>query len=93
MKNFERYSLIALFSSYVIKLLIVGASLADAGIVLFLGALYFLYISQIQNKEITELKQDLSSLKDNLSKLQKDNEDMRNAVAGVKITQGLRNIK
>lgn len=93
MKNIERYLLISLFSGYVIKVLATSASISDAAIVLFLAASYFLYNSQIQNKEISQLKQELTTTSEQIKKLQKDSEDMRNAVAGVKITQGLRNIK
>jgi hypothetical protein len=93
MEKLERYALISLFSGYVIKLLVVGASLADAAIVLFLAALYYLYISQIQNKQIVQLKQEVTELKENITSLKKDNEDFRSAVAQVKISNGLRNVR
>lgn len=93
MKNIDRILLLALFSGYVLKIAVLGATYPDAAIILVLAATHFLYNSQIQNKQIDELKQDLTSIKSTIEVLKKDNEDMRNSVAGVKITQGLRNVR
>lgn len=93
MKDLDRYLLIALFGGYIIKMLAHGATLPDAAVVLVLAGSHFLYNHFMQNKEITQLKQELNGIRDSIQKVLKDNEDLRNAVAGVKITQGLRNIK
>lgn len=93
MKNLDHYLLLSLFGGYVLKLLVKGATLPDAAIVLFLGAAYYLYNSQIQSKEIVQLKQEFKGIQDQLEAIKKSNEDLKNAVAGVKITQGLRNVK
>tara|TARA_R110000868_G_scaffold70612_3_gene207297 strand:- start:1338 stop:1619 length:282 start_codon:yes stop_codon:yes gene_type:complete len=93
MQNLDRIVIILLFSGYVGKLLAFGAGLPDAAVVLVLAAAHFLNNSNIQNKELSQLKQELSKQQETLELFQKEHLEMKNAVAGVKITQGLRNVR
>lgn len=93
MNNIDRYLIIALFGGYVIKILARGASFSDAAIVLVLAATHFLYTSQIQNKEVSELKQQVATLTDTLVIVQKSQDDIKTNMASVKISQGFRSVK
>lgn len=97
MKNLDRYMIMALFAGYMGKLLLTGASLSDAAIVLVLAAANFLYNSQIQNKQIVELKQELREFKNQstaeIKKLSELSEELKTNVAGVKIASGLRSAR
>lgn len=93
MDKLDRYLLIALMGSYVVKVAVSGASLADAAIVLVLAGAHVGLKFSSNNAEILELKQQLIDQKAQIDDQKKQIEDVKNAVAGVKITQGLRNIK
>lgn len=89
----DRYLTIALFGGYVAKVSIMGASLSDAAIILVLAAAHFLYNSQIQSKEVSELKQQVTSLMKDVQDLKTNVDDAKTALAGVKIAAGMRAIK
>jgi uncharacterized protein YlxW (UPF0749 family) len=86
----DRYLLIALFAGYVAKALIMSASFSDAAIVLVLAAAHFAFNSQIQNKQITELKQQVNDLSNLVNQLKDETKELKTTVAGVKIASGLR---
>jgi hypothetical protein len=60
--NIDRYLILSLFGGYTGKLLILGASPADAAVVLVLAAAHFLYSNQMQNKKIVELEQHVKKI-------------------------------
>lgn len=93
MQNLDRIMIGSLFAAYVGKILILGSSAADAAIVSVLAAAHFLYNWQIKNTEITQLKQELTNINEKIKQVENQQLDIKNAVAGVKITQGLRNVK
>lgn len=86
----DHYLIIALFGSYVIKVMALGASLSDAIIILVLAVAHFAFNSQIQNKQINELKQQVTNLSLSLEELKNETKELKTSVAGVKIASGLR---
>lgn len=90
MKNINQKLLLTLFGAYTTKVLILGANPTDAAIVLVLAAAHFLCSSQIQNNEISELKQTINSLSVQLQELKVETKELKTNVAGVKIANGLR---
>lgn len=93
MLKYDRILITLLFASFVGKLLIKGASLNEALVTLILAGCYFLFHYKLQQDEITQLNQRLNDQDALLKLVKKDQEDMKNAVAAVKITQGLRNVR
>jgi len=97
MVNLERYLIMAMLIGYVGKLLAFGAGFADMGIVLVLAAAHFLYNSQLQNKEIVKLKQELkeavSSFKNENLRIQAVVDEHRTSLTSIKMSQGIRNVK
>ncbi len=91
--NIDRNLILCLFGGYTAKLLALGAQPADAAVVLVLAGAHFLYNSQIQNKEINKLKQELVDMKKAEYDQNMQISDMKTAVTGMKINNSLRNIK
>lgn len=93
MNHIDRYLIIALFSGYVAKVLARGASFSDAAVILILAATHFLYNSQVQNKKIIQLDQQVTDLTDILKSVQKSQDEIKTSMASVKISQGFRSVK
>lgn len=93
MSNIDRYLIIALFGAYVSKLMIQGASLSDAAIVLVLASANFLVGYFPRSKELSELKQELIEIKKLQTQQNQIVDEIKTSVASVKISQGLRNVK
>lgn len=90
MKNINQKLLLTLFAAYTTKILVLGANPTDAAIILILAATHFLCSSQIQNKEISELKQTVNNLTLQLEELKVETKELKTNIAGVKIANGLR---
>lgn len=93
MKNLDRYCFMLLLTSYVGKLLILGANLPDALVVGILAGVNYFYHSQIQNKRIDKLEAELRMYAEEIPLMKKNLEDTRNAVAGIKLSQGLQKVR
>jgi hypothetical protein len=97
MNNLDRYIIMALFSGYVGKLLLLGAGYADVGVVLVLAAAHFLFASKAEQKQIDELKQLVkeshSDLKNEVIRLTAIVDDHRASLTSIKMSQGIRNVK
>lgn len=97
MKNFNSGLLITLFAGYVGKIAVTGATFPDALVVLFLGATYYMYNSQIQSKEQAELKQQLTTLSAQFAEVKEQQAETKslvaNAVAGFKMSHGFTKVK
>lgn len=97
MTNLDRYTLALLLVGYTGKLLVFGASLPDAIVMAVLAGAHFLYNSQIQSKQVFELKQQFSEVQAQIKLLKEDNDQLKNnvsnAVVGIKMSQGFKNIK
>ena len=81
---------LALFSAYVIKLLIQGATFADGLAILILAAVYAINEHKLQQSQFLELKQELKSLKDEVEKANKSAEDAKTSIVGMKMQGGIR---
>lgn len=93
MQKFDKALLLSLFGGYTVKVAVLGASPSDAAVVLVLAAAHFLYNSQIQNKEISNLRSEIESVNNRLNDQAKVLEDTRSAMSSIKIAQGLRPAK
>lgn len=97
MNNLERYTIMVLLSGYVGKLLLLGANLADVGIVGVVAAVYFLLTYTANNSQIEQLKQELkkdnSELKNEVLRLQAIVDEHRTSLTSIKMSQGIRGVK
>jgi len=97
MDNLDRYIVMASFGGYVGKLLLLGATLADVGIVAVIAAAYFLFMYVANSKQIDQLKQELkkdnSELKNEVLRLQSIVDEHRTSLTSIKMSQGIRNVK
>lgn len=91
--NINRDLILSLFGGYTLKLLILGASPADAAVVLVLAAANFLYNTQLESKEITELKQELKDIKSAQHDQNVIISELKTAMTGIKMSNNLRNVK
>lgn len=92
-KNIDKVLLLSLFAGYTCKVAVLGASASDAAVVLVLAAAHFLYTWKIENKEITELKNQIEVLKLADVKLLNEINEAKTAAASLKIAAGLRPAK
>lgn len=90
MKNINQYLVLSLFCAFTIKSLVAGAGLADAAILLILAAAHFLHTSQIQNKEILELRSLIKALSDKQDSRDEMMADVKDNMSAVKLASGLR---
>lgn len=88
--NIDRYLILSLFGGYTGKLLILGASPADAAVVLVLAAAHFFYSNQIQNKKILELDQELKAIKATQSGQNEIIADVKSTVSGIKMKEAMK---
>lgn len=88
--NIDRYLILSLFGGYTGKLLILGASPADAAVVLVLAAAHFFYSNQIQNKKIIELTQQVKALEFTQDSQNKSIEDMKSMVSGMRVKEAMK---
>lgn len=88
--NIDKVLLLSLLAGYTGKVSVLGASSADAAVVLVLAAAHFLYNSQIQNKEIKALKDEIQAIKVIQAKQASDIEEVKSMASSIKIATGLR---
>lgn len=97
MKNLDKHFLALLLAGYTIKLLALGASLPDAGVILVLAAAHYMFNSQIQNKRVDALEEKINETKELIQSLKDENESIKasvgNAVVGIKMSNGFINKK
>lgn len=93
MKKIDKGLLLTLFGGYTVKVAVLGASPSDAAVVLVLAAAHFLFNLQIENKEITQLKQELSKQKELLEIHSKEIQDLKTMGASLKLAGGMRQLK
>lgn len=93
MKNYDHILLLTLLCSYTAKVGILGASLADAAVVLVLAAAHFLYSSQVQNKQVTELKEEVSKLKEQSKETSEILLELKSSIASAKLAAGMSRVK
>ena len=91
--NINRDLILSLFGIYTLKLLILGASLPDAAVVLVLAAANFLYNSQLERKVIAELKQEVKDIKSNQHDQNTIISELKTSMTGMKMSNNLRNVK
>lgn len=91
--NIDKALLLSLLAGYTGKVAVLGASPADAAIILVLAAGHFLYNSQIQNKEIQTLKAEIKDLRDVDDKLINDLAEIKAMTSAMKMASGLRPAK
>lgn len=89
MINIDKVLLLSLFGGYTCKLLALGSNPSDAAIVLILAAAHFLYSSQIQNKQIDELKQTHARLQKDVQEILAMHLELKTSVASIKISSGM----
>lgn len=90
LRNIDRTLILSLFGVYTLKLLVLGASPADAAVVLVLAAAHFAYNSQIQSKKILELEQALKDIKSSQHDQNVSISEMKSIVMGIKLKEGMK---
>jgi hypothetical protein len=90
MMNIDRALILSLFAGYTGKLLVLGASPADAAVVLVLAAAHFAYSNQIQNKKILELTQEIKKLQDTQAGQNELIADVKSTVSGMKVSAAMK---
>jgi len=93
MNSIDHKIVLSLFAGYTIKALALGANINDAAVILVLAAAHFLYNSQIQNKQISQLNQLVEGMKSELDSVKKTQDDLKTSIASVKISTGLHKVK
>lgn len=97
MNNLERYITMALFSGYVGKLLLLGAGLADVGVILVLAAISFLFATKAEQAQINQLKQlvdkSISDNKNEVLRLQAMVDEHRTSLTSIKMSQGIKGVR
>jgi len=88
--NIDRILVLSLFVGYTIKSAILGASLADAVVILGLTSVNFLYNLNIENKKMGELEKSLNELKSLHNDQNVIISELRTSVTGVKLQQSIR---
>lgn len=90
MENYTKRLPLALFSAYVIKLMIQGATFADGVAILILAAVYAINEHKLQNSQFTELKQELTKIKEDIELAKKSAEDAKTSIVGMKMQGGFK---
>lgn len=80
-----KYFPAVLFCLYFTKLLILGAGLSDAPVLAITAALLLALEYKIKNKQIEELKSEISKLSAALDEQKKDIEQMKSVIGAVKL--------
>lgn len=93
MLKLDRILITLLFAGYVGKLLILGANLPDAPIMAILASVYFLFFYKLQESEVELLKKELVEQKQILEENKKTIDDVKTAMASMKIANGFRQAK
>ena len=85
-----RHIPMVLFSAYLIKLLIVGASAQDAAISIGLMALCAFFEYKPAQKQIEQLNQELNEIKESHKDLEKRIDEARTSIVGIKMSNGVK---
>lgn len=85
-----KYIPIALFSAYIIKLLIIGANIQDALISIGLMALVAYLEHKPAQKQIQQLNQEVINLKEELKLVDKRVDEARTSIVGMKMNSGIK---
>lgn len=94
MKNIDRGLILSLFAGYTVKCAVLGASIADALVILGLAGAHFLYNFYNRSKEIAELKAHYNKELAELKSAQYDQavilSELRTNVTGIKLSQSMK---
>lgn len=78
------------FIVYSLKSLQSGVSSIDVAALFVLGLLYAVTEFMVEKKELKQINDDVSSLKETVEELKKRNEELKTHVSGLKIGQQMR---
>lgn len=90
MDNYLKRLPLALFGAYTIKLLVLGATLSDAPIILVLAAVYAYNENKAENKKINELSKQIQDLRTEVQEASISAKDAKTAVSGLKLSYGFK---
>jgi hypothetical protein len=90
MEKVTRLIPMGMLSVYLIKCLILGSSAIDAAVIASLAALTGYFQFKTEQKEITEIKTQLSSLKLDIESSKKRDEEIRSHVNSMKLGMNMR---
>lgn len=85
-----RYIPISLLTLFCLKSLIIMPNIESALCIAVLGAISFFFEYKLEKKEISDLEQKIKENKDLLNHKLKDVEEIKTAIATVKLAAGLR---
>lgn len=93
MMNINQIIVLSLFAGFTGKALYMGASVSDAAVILILAAAHFFHSTQIQNKRIDELKQELKAIDDKQAARDATMAEIKDTMSSVKVANGLRTVR
>lgn len=85
--------LLSLFSGYTIKVCALGASPADAAVVLVLAAAHFCHSYHSVNKQISQLNQEVNNLTDKLKEHSETLVELKSSISSAKLAAGMSRVK
>lgn len=85
MDKYTKLWTIALFSAFIIKLMLKGSELSDAFVLLCISAVYVFLEHKENNKQINVIINDIELLKNELKQTKESIDKTNNAVTGLKI--------
>jgi len=92
MEHGIKYIPLSLFTLFTAKLLILGASIQDAPILLILGLIASVYEIKYQTKIISELKTEMDQLRKSNLEIEKSISDIKTHVNGIKLGQNIKSV-
>jgi hypothetical protein len=93
MNRIDSWLILSLLVGYTGKLLALGASPADAGVLLVLAAAYSMQRYYSVNKQHNELKQELTDIRSSIKDQDLVITELKTSLAGAKIAGGFRSVK
>ena len=90
--NLDRAIILSLFGGYTLKAGILGASIADAVIILGLAATYFLFNHKIDKKELAILTEQIEILKKSDQEQLAIISEVRTNVTGIKLGNAIKKV-
>lgn len=90
MEHKVKYLPLLLFAIYSIKLLVLGASLVDAPILLIMGLISSVYEIKSQSKLLSNLRKDVGDLQKHKEETDKLISEVKTHISGIKLGQNIR---
>ncbi len=90
MSNFAKYAPLGLLCAYVTKVMILGASLSDGLVVAVIAGLSAFMLHKTDQKKFLEIESQIKVLSEEMALKNKNIDEIKNHVTGLKLGQQIR---